>query len=147
MRYVLDDCEADQVPISGEIKYIENYIDFQKSRFETEKDIRFNYIQKTTDAIYVPPMIFQPLIENCFKYCPLEKEGSYVSIELETRKGQIRFVCENTKNEIEQLPEKKSTGIALENLEKRLQIYYKDNYCLNISDKDNVYHTELIINL
>ena len=147
LRYVLDDCEADHVPISGEIKYIENYIDFQKSRFETEKDIRFNYIQQTTDAVYVPPMIFQPLIENCFKYCPLEKECSYVYIELETKNGQIRFVCENTQNEIEHFPEKKSTGIGLENLEKRLQIYYKDNYSLNILDKDDIYHTELIINL
>ena len=139
--------EADHVPISGEIKYIENYIDFQKSRFETDKDIRFNYIQQTTDAVYVPPMIFQPLIENCFKYCPLEKEGNYVRIELETTNSQIRFVCENTQNKIEQSPEKKSTGIGLENLEKRLQIYYKDNYSLSISDKEDVYHTELIINL
>ena len=147
LRYVLDDCEADQVPISGEIKYIENYIDFQKSRFETDKDIRFNYIQQTTDAVHVPPMIFQPLIENCFKYCPLEKEGNYVRIELETNNYQIRFVCENTQNKIEQSPEKKSTGIGLENLEKRLQIYYKDNYSLSISDKQDVYHTELIINL
>ena len=146
LRYVLDDCEADFVPISGEIKYIENYIDFQKSRFETDKDIRFNYIQHTTDVVYIPPMIFQPLIENCFKYCPLEKEGSYVNIELETRNGQIRFVCENTQNEIKQLPEKKGTGIGLENLEKRLQIYYKGNYSLNISDKQDFFKVELIIN-
>ena len=69
-----------------------------------------------------------------------------MNIELETRNGQIRFVCENTQSEIEQLPEKKSTGIGLENLEKRLQIYYKGNYSLNISDKQEFFKVELIIN-
>ena len=134
LRYVLEDCEADQVPLSGEIKYIENYIDFQKARFDTDKDIQFNHVRQPTDAVHIPPMIFQPLIENCFKYCPLETSGSYVIIELETNNNQIRFVCENTQSKIKQLPEKKSTGIGLENLEKRMQIYYKDNYSLSIQN-------------
>jgi len=146
LRYVLDDCETDHVLITKEVTYIENYIDFQKARFDTDKDIRFNYIQHTTETVYIPPMIFQPLIENCFKYCPLEKEGNSVRIELEANNGRIRFVCENTQNKIEQSSEKKSTGIGLENLNKRLQIFYKDNYSLNISDKEDSFRVELIIN-
>ena len=146
LRYVLDECEANSVSLSKEVEYIENYIDFQKARFETDKNVVFKYVQKDNGDIQIPPMIFQPLIENCFKYCPLDKEDSYVNIELETKNGQIRFACENTQNEIEQLPEKKSTGIGLKNLEKRLQIYCKGNYSLNISDKQDFFKVELIIN-
>ena len=146
LRYVLDDCEAEYVPIAKEVAYIENYIDFQKARFDTDKNIRFSYIQHATDAAYIPPMIFQPLIENCFKYCPLEREGSYVHIELEANNGQVRFVCENTQNRIEQSPSKKGSGIGIENLNKRLQMSYKKNYSLNISDEQDLFKVELIIN-
>ncbi|KAA6338883.1 Sensor histidine kinase YpdA [termite gut metagenome] len=61
LRYVLDDCEAERIPMEKEVAYIENYIDFQKARFDTDKDIHFNYIRHTTEAVYLPPMIFQPL--------------------------------------------------------------------------------------
>ena len=145
LRYVLDDCEADHVLITKEVAYIENYIDFQQARFDTDRDIRFNYIQHATDAIYIPPMIFQPLVENCFKYCPLEKEGSAVHIELEASNDRVRFVCENTRNRMEQSDRKKSTGIGLENLDKRLKIFYKENYSLNIFDEQDSFRVELII--
>ncbi|KAA6322704.1 hypothetical protein EZS27_027776, partial [termite gut metagenome] len=147
LRYVLDDCEAERIPMEKEMAYIENYIDFQKARFDTEKDICFNYIRHATEAIYLPPMIFQPLIENCFKYCPLDKAGSYVRIDLEANNSQIRFICENTQNKIDSLSDKERDGIGIKNLDKRLYISYRENYKLNIFDKEDVFRVELIINL
>ena len=146
LRYVLDYCEADRVPMEKEVAYIENYIDFQKARFETDKDICFNYIHHSTETIYLPPMIFQPLIENCFKYCPLDKADTYVHIDLEVDNSRIRFVCENTKNAVESLPEKGGNGIGIKNLDKRLHLSYGENYKLNISDKETVFRVDLIIN-
>jgi CheY-like chemotaxis protein len=140
LRYVLDDCEADRVPIDKEVAYIENYIDFQKARFDTDKDICFNHLQHSTGVILLPPMIFQPLIENCFKYCPLEKADSYVHIALETNDKQIRFTCENTQNKIEPLPDKKRNGIGINNLKKRLYI----SYCPNVYEAMDVMQKESI---
>jgi Putative regulator of cell autolysis len=146
LRYVLDDCEEEYVPIAKEVVYIENYIAFQKARFDTGKDIRFSYIHSAQQMLHIPPMIFQPLIENCFKYCPLEKEGSYVRIELEANNSQVRFVCENTRNDMEQSSGKKGSGIGIENLNKRLKISYKKNYSLDISEEQDLFKVELIIN-
>jgi LytS/YehU family sensor histidine kinase len=146
LRYVLDDCEAERIPMAKEVTYIENYIDFQKARFDTSKDIRFNYIQHATGILYTPPMIFQPLIENCFRYCPLEKADAYVHIELETDSAQIRFACENTKYKTG-IPDRKSNGIGIKNLDKRLRISYGDNYKLNISDNPAIFRVELTINI
>jgi LytS/YehU family sensor histidine kinase len=147
LRYVLDDCEAEHVPMKKEIEYIENYIDFQKARFDTDKDIRFNCIQHSSGMISLPPMIFQPLIENCFKYCPLDKAGHYVHIDLEAGDRQIRFTCENTQHKIEPSPDKKCNGIGIKNLNKRLYISYRENYKLNIRDEEDAFRVELIINL
>jgi hypothetical protein len=148
LRYVLDDCEAERVPMEKEVAYIENYIDFQKARFDTDKDIRFNHTQHSTRMILLPPMIFQPLIENCFKYCPLDKAGNYVHIDLEANDKQIRFTCENTQNKIEQSPGKKRDSIGIKNLDKRLSISYRENYYkLNITDEPDLFRVELMINL
>jgi LytS/YehU family sensor histidine kinase len=146
LRYVLDDCEAERIPMSKEVTYIKNYIDFQKARFDTNKDIRFNYIQHDSGLTYTPPMIFQPLIENCFKYCPLEKADAFVHIELETDGNRIRFTGENTKNKTE-MPDRNNNGIGIKNLDKRLRISYGDNYSLNIFDGADVFRVELTITI
>ena len=146
LRYVLDDCEADHVPISGEIKYIENYIDFQKSRFETAKNVTFNYVQDYVGEVQIPPMIFQPLIENCFKHCPLQNDSSFIHIEIVVKQNQVKYTSENTQPLFRQSSDRNSNRIGIGNLKNRLYLNYKDNYSLDILDKDDVYQTELIIN-
>ena len=146
LRYVLDDCEADLVPISGEIRYIENYIEFQKSRFETAKSVTFNYVQDYTGEVQIPPMIFQPLIENCFKHCPLQNDSSFIHIEIVVSQDQVIYKSENTQPLFKQ-PSDRNNNIGIENLKNRLYLNYKDNYSLDIFDKYDIYQTVLIINL
>jgi predicted transposase YbfD/YdcC len=147
LRYVLDDCEAEHVPIEKEIAYIRNYIDFQRARFDTDRNIRFNCTQHSSGTVSLPPMIFQPLMENCFQYCPLDKADNYVRIVLEAGDRRIRFTCENTQHKTCPSPDKKSNGIGLKNLNKRLYISYHENYTLNIRDEQDVFRVELIINV
>jgi len=147
LRYVLDDCEANNVPIAKEVAYIENYIDFQKARFETDRNIVFKYVQNDVGDIHIPPMIFQPLIENCFKHCPLQDDNSFVNVEIVVENRQIKLISENTKPAIKQPSDRNGGGIGIENLKSRLYLNYKDNYSLNVSEKGNIYRTELIINL
>lgn len=144
LRYVLEDCETNQVPISSEIKYIENYIDFQKARFEKDRDIVFNYRNEIGDVL-VSPMIFQPIIENCFKHCPLQHQNSYIHINIIVEKNQIKFTSENTQT-LMKLPIKRSS-IGIENMKSRLNILYNNRYILNIEDGNDIYKTELIINI
>ena len=145
LRYVLDDCEADYVPISGEVKYIENYLEFQKSRFETAKNITFSYVQDYAGEVQIPPMIFQPLIENCFKYCPLQNDDSFIHIEIIVKLNQIIYKSQNTQPLLKQSHGRKNNSIGIGNLKNRLYLNYKDNYSLSILDKGDVYQTELIL--
>ncbi|MDR0394234.1 MAG: histidine kinase [Tannerella sp.] len=147
LRYVLDDCETNHVPIAKEVAYIENYIDFQKARFETDRNIVFKYVRNNSEDIHIPPMIFQPLIENCFKHCPLQDENSFAYVEIVVGNRQIKFISENTQPAIKQSSDRNGGGIGIENLKGRLQLNFKDNYSLNVFDKDHIYRAELIINL
>lgn len=146
MRYVMEDCETELTPLSKDIEYIENFIDFQKLRFENDKDIIFSYNMEENSNVVVPPMIFQPLVENCFKHAPLDVDkNSYIHISLEVKDRTIRFVSENTQPLIRN-KNSKGTGIGIENVRKRLLLYYGENYSLDITDGD-CFKVELSISL
>lgn len=146
MRYVMEDCETELTPLSKDIEYIKNFIDFQKLRFENDKDILFDYNIGANSTVSVPPMIFQPLVENCFKHAPLEvDQSSYIHLSLKVEDKTLRFVSENTQPLIKN-KNTKGTGIGIENVKKRLSLYYGENYKLNITDGD-CFKVELSISL
>ncbi len=148
MRYVMEDCETELTSLSKDIEYIENFIDFQKLRFESDKDISFTYDIGGNTNISVPPMIFQPLVENCFKHTPLEVDkNSYIHITLDVAENRIHFVAENSQPIIKNKPSSNSTGIGIENVKRRLALYYDDNYTLNIIDNTDCFRVELFIDL
>ncbi|MDD3105429.1 MAG: histidine kinase, partial [Bacteroidales bacterium] len=63
LRYITDECQADKVPLTQEIKYIENYLDFQRIRFGEINNLSFTYSPDETSG-EIPPMILQPFVEN-----------------------------------------------------------------------------------
>jgi len=148
LRYVMEDCETELTPLSKEIEYIENFIDFQKLRFESDKDIVFTHNIENSSNILVPPMIFQPLVENCFKHTPLEVDkNSYIHIRLEIKDKKICFVSENSQPLIKNKSASKGTEIGIGNVKRRLALYYNDNHTLNITDSTDCFRVELSINL
>jgi len=148
MRYVMEDCDTELTPLSKEIEYIENFIDFQKLRFEKDKNITFTYKIENDTHISVPPMLLQPLVENCFKHTPLEVDkNSFINISLEVKEKQIYFVAENSLPLIKNNSVAESGGIGIENVKRRLDLYFENNYKLNILDNNETFKVELSINL
>jgi sensor histidine kinase YesM len=148
MRYVMEDCETELTPLSKDVDYIKNFIDFQKLRFENDKDVIFTYINKDETNISVPPMIFQPLVENCFKHTPLEVDkNSFIHILLEIKEKQIYFVAENSQPLIKNKPSSNGKGIGIENVKRRLELYFENKYSFTISDNPDSFKVELSISM
>ncbi|MDR2919133.1 MAG: histidine kinase [Tannerella sp.] len=146
MRYVMEDCETELTPLVKDIEYIENFIDFQVLRFECDKDITFTCRIDENVALSIPPMIFQPLVENCFKHTPLEVDkDSYIHILLEADENLIHFVAENSQPLLKHTTEVKNPGIGIENVKRRLDLYYDQRYTLDISNNPDSFKIELSI--
>lgn len=146
MRYLMEDCETELTPLLKDVEYIENFIDFQKLRFECDKDISFTYHIDENVVLSIPPMIFQPLVENCFKHTPLEVDkDSYIRISLEADEKHIYFVAENSQPMIKHNAAVKDPGIGIANVRRRLDIYYDNNYKLDISNNPDSFRVELTI--
>lgn len=148
MRYVMEDCETELTPLVKDIEYIENFIDFQKLRFENDKNITFICKIEGEVNISVPPMIFQPLVENCFKHTPLEVDkNSFIHILLEVKEKKIHFVAENSQPFLKNKPASPRHGIGIENVKRRLELYYGNKHTLDIFDNTDSFKVELSINL
>lgn len=147
LRYVLDDCTQDNVPLQKEIRYIENYIDFQRIRMGHDADIVWD-VQVENLSYPIPPMIFQPIIENCFKHSRIaDQPGAFVHLELLQQGELLTLRSHNSKPAVGfATQDKERVGIGIQNVRHRLDLLFPDNYTLNISDDETSYSMELSIN-
>lgn len=146
MRFVIDDCKADSVPILKEVSYINNYIDFQKIRMEKQPNIFFDY-NIENGSFNIPPMLFLPIVENCFKHSRIiDNPEAYIKLSLKQEGNNIFFETENSKfdNEYNNKDEER-IGIGLTNVRQRLELLFKDNYSFEVIDEKNIYRTKMTI--
>lgn len=146
LRYVVDDCKSELVPIQKEVSYIQNYIDFQLIRMEQRADISFDH-RLSSPSAKIPPMIFQPMVENCFKHSRIvDHPDGFVHLKLEQTEHEITFIAENSKPlGASMLEDQERTGIGLQNVQQRLAILYKENAQMQIEDSDNKYSIRICI--
>lgn len=95
MRYVLESTKVEKVPLSKEIGFIEDFIDLERIRLEDSCEIIFE-TGDTTKNKHIAPLIFIPLVENCFKHgIGVKKENNKIKIRLKTDGDKISFSTEN----------------------------------------------------
>ncbi len=143
LRYVLVDCQAEMIPLSKEIKYIENFIDFQMMRMAGQRDVVLEQEVEKEDFM-IAPMLLQPIIENCFKYSRLETHpDGYVHVKVQQSSNMFRFVAENTVAEnaktLVPVNETKKSGIGQINVRQRLMLHYGENYVFDIEQDKGIY--------
>ena len=154
LRYVIDDCRADSVPLTKEVKYIQNYIDFQRIRMEREPDLTFD-VQIADPNYTIPPMLLQPIIENCFKHSRLiDDPKAWVHISIRQNDSGLLFTSDNSKpsatafsrqSAIIGRQDEERTGIGLMNVQQRLAVLFGDKCSLKVIEDDTHYKTVLHI--
>lgn len=145
LRYNIDDCKEDVLPLDSEIDYLETFIAFQNIRTAGEIDVRFECDSVKRDLL-ISPLLFLPLIENSFKYSKIgDIKDSYIHILMETDKdNQLLF---RIKNSIPKTAVSPGAGTGLENLTKRLELVYPKKHDLIIDKQEQFFIATLKINL
>lgn len=143
MRYLLHDASNNKVPLVKEIEFLERYIDLMQLRVSSNLSLEKKF-PIVNQPIQIAPLIYITFIENAFKHGIDALKNSYISIDLSIEKDLLIYTVINSS-----FPEKKNitdSGIGLENLRKRLEILYPNNYKLLIKEENNSYISTLIIN-
>ncbi|MBD0779043.1 histidine kinase [Maribacter sp. ANRC-HE7] len=148
MRYLLYASNKPKQDLKKEIDCIQNYIDLERIRFDDSLVVNMN-ISGNLENKKISPMMLITFIENCFKHGANQSLGKmYINVNIMIEDDVLLFKVSNTipKKRKKDKPSSKNGGIGLSNVKKRLELAYaKNDYDLQIYEKDNVFHVELKI--
>jgi len=151
MRHVLE-TSGSAVSLQSELEYVRIYLQIQKIRF---KD-RINYEFHVDDAIdregyKMLPLLLQPIVENAMIHGLEEKgSGGLIGISITCTEDKLLIIvsdngCGMTTEKLRVLldefhagKERAGSSIGLHNIQRRLIMFYGEDYGLTISSQPDV---------
>ncbi|MGW8391274.1 sensor histidine kinase [Pseudoduganella sp. HUAS MS19] len=133
MRYTLVSSYNDCVPLADELAAVRAYLAIEKIRFEERLQFAID-IDQDMEAITVPPMALQTLVENAVKY-GVEQSSIGSAISIRARSAGSTAIIE-VANRGDMLPGGKSTGVGVSNARKRLALSKGEHARLDLDEHD-----------
>jgi len=147
LRYVLYETSCDRVDLSRELGAMNDYVELQRLRTGKEAEIDFQ-LPAGTDGRQVAPLLFLPLIENCFKHGIKGASGPvFAKIMFSIRGDHIQADLENNIGISADDGARKDQGIGLVNLRNRLDLLYPGDHELKTSIEKERFIVKLVIPL
>ncbi|KAA5822363.1 histidine kinase [Algibacter amylolyticus] len=142
LDYLLYQVDKPFVSLNDEIHHINDYIELEKMRFNNTLHIDFKTENILTET-NIAPMLLLPFVENSFKHGSLKNGILTVNINLYCENKSLFFTIENTSN----ANTASENGIGLDNIKKRLDLLYKNQYTLNINNENGLFKVHLKLNM
>jgi len=142
MRYFIEEAKKEKVFLKDEVALLKSYIELESIRMRYEMPIQFT-IDGNISNTTVPPLLLMPLAENIFKH-GVDKRSTqnFTGITLTVNNGRLTF---GTANNYYAAAGNGSSKTGLANLQKRLQLYYDNDYTLTARRVDGTFVTTLNI--
>ncbi|MCK5134573.1 MAG: sensor histidine kinase [Bacteroidales bacterium] len=116
-RYVLEQRENELVPVTEEVKFLEDFIYLQKIRYGENLQVHFKL--KLDHKRMVIPLSMQMMVENAIKHNEISGEHPLVIDIYSTNQDQVVIRNNLQKKEVTE----KSPGMGIENLRKRISFF------------------------
>lgn len=149
LRYMLYEGNKPEIPLSQELKMIQDYISLERLRYSNNLDICME-TPEHTDRYYIAPLLLLPLIENCFKHGASKvTDQPWINILLKlSEDGTLHAKLINGKPGPTTSPhDSESGGIGLGNIRRRLALLYPDKHSLTIFSEEDVFIVVLTLQL
>jgi LytS/YehU family sensor histidine kinase len=145
MRYMIYDSNHPNVLLSKEIEYMQNYISLERLRLNDQIPIKFEVIGNA-ENLRITPLIFITFLENAFKHgVSNSNPKAWVNVTIQLQDKQCVYTVENSLVEKPESSEK--SGIGLQNVKRRLDLSYPNQYKLITENKKDVYLVQLTLTL
>lgn len=151
MSYTLYETNKKFVPLAGELQFISDYIEIEKTRYFNPERISYE-VAGDTQNYQVPPLLLITYVENAFKH---GLENSYeegwvrIKFSIDSEKNCLRTQVSNyVSSELKSGDKPKPGGVGLANARKRMDLLFEPKrYTLLIDERSNEYQVELSIPL
>lgn len=156
MRYNLYETDVAKIALDKELGYIQNYLNLERNRL-SDQYVVIEYEQSGhPEAYQITPLLLIAFVENAFKHGVKGASGpAYVQVSATLTEDQFLFRVENSiplrrqSAAGERTPDsaKKSGGIGLDNVSRRLQAFYENRHVLTVTTTEDTYVVSLTIQL
>lgn len=143
LDYILYQVTKPKVSLKEEVLHIKEYIELEKIRFQDTLKVDFKS-DIISEEIEVAPMLLIPFVENAFKHGNIIGGFLRVEVVVSILENKLNFSIKNTV--LNRDGTQNEVGIGLENIRKRLDLVYKDNYQLKIENNNHWFTVNLIVN-
>lgn len=147
LRFMVYDCSEDRVGLSKELVAVEDLLEIQKMKNSEQRNIQLT-VAGVKGFHLIAPLIIVNFVENACKHSDVvSNPKGFIKISIQVDEQ------DNCLMEISNTVKKKATnplqpgGIGLENIKKRLDLQYGDNFALQEQKAAGIYHLNLEIPL
>jgi hypothetical protein len=145
LRHSLEQSRQSDVALVSEIEFLSAYLELQRLRFDDESAIDFEVLGIVGNQ-RIAPMLFTPLVENCFKHLGVDENGrSRIKAELTIAGHALKLSLRNTF--APQGSGASDGGIGLANTRERLELLYPGQHQLTVGADNNEYLCQLQLTL
>lgn len=127
LRYVTYEAQQDVMPLTKELQFVEDYIHFQKKRFEDSLFFEYN-IESVVGNQQIPSLVLIHFVENIFKHGILNDADHPAKLNIRVTNDALELTTNNKILTSEKYTKK---GIGEDNLKRRLTALYDTDYTLN----------------
>jgi LytS/YehU family sensor histidine kinase len=130
LRYQLYDCSRENVLLSSEIKFLNDYLDLEKT---CNNNLDFKIITpETLPNCLIPPLLLLSIVEKSLKHLSGREDSIWINLEFSFVGKRLIFTCKDNR-EIIEMTERVEDYLTLY---KRLELLQSYKYELNtLSDK------------
>ena len=135
MRYLLYDSDNHFVTLNNAVTFLKKYLNLMKLRYSNQVTVNLDVPDNCAEDIVLAPLVFIPFVENAFKHGVAYDQPSTIDIDIEKKAERLLFHCSNTKSNVKH----EYGGVGLNNVTKRLELIYGNDYRLDIKDEEGSY--------
>jgi two-component system LytT family sensor kinase len=140
LRYQLYECNGQEIVIEKELHYLRNYVELQRMRKDENYNIAF-VEEGDIRGFTISPLLLIPFVENAFKHVSHHPDKNEIWIEIKKDQHHFHFTVFNTKES--KAVHNGFAGIGLKNVQRRLQLLYRDRHELKIDDRGESFEVKL----
>lgn len=146
LRQMLYGTQKNSVSLKDEAEFLRNYVDLMRIRQGKNVTVTMDVSIAEHANVYVAPFIFISLVENAFKHGVSTTEPSSIYVKIASDGEKIECEIKNT-NFPKSDSDKSGHGIGLTQVQKRLELAYKDKYewIKGTDEKKEFYYSKITI--
>lgn len=139
LRYLTYEAQKDYMPLKKEEKFIKDYIYFYEKRFENNLFLNLS-IKGVIKDQEIPSLVLVHFIENICKHGIINDKENPAEISINISEDSLEL---KTFNKVSNVKNYSSTGIGRENLKKRLELLFGNDFTFEHKELNNTYSTYL----